>query len=316
MATLKLTPKDKLQIINLIDTDETLTNRQISKHFSSSIKGITPKHIVKVNSTYKKNGYDYRQKIELELDLASKINKKYGELFDDVVIGFGKEDLKGDGVGKNHSRALIEKQVRISSVNYGINDGKYPILPSNKFGAVKRIYYSVSKKFNYMFCQRITNEDERNTFQHIFNNMTKYGKHNTIHGSDFSELIYGANENSFSHIGADYCGCLNTFKDEIKYAVLNNLVVVGGTIQVTMFNINRAPSTKEFTEKMLNLGYEFPSQEIKKGNKIVIKKPSKTEMANRSFFRYLSNLTDYEIVEEFTYVDSSPMLMVILRRLK
>jgi hypothetical protein len=50
----------------------------------------------------------------------------------------------------------------------------------------------------------------------------------------FSDKLFTVDRNTYAHIFADYCGSLETHKNEIKYIFDNNLVRVGGYIAITV----------------------------------------------------------------------------------
>ena len=76
----------------------------------------------------------------------------------------------------------------------------------------------------------------------------------------------------------------------------------GGIIAVTLY---RTRSNSPMVSKLNQLHSDLSCQFVKMND---------NTNAVKMFFHCLSALTEFEVVEEFTYHDSSPMILVILKR--
>jgi len=121
-----------------------------------------------------------------------------------------------------------------------------------------------------------------------------------------SEMIYGVDSDSYAHLILDYCGNLFTFTKEIEHAIDNNIVQVGGTIAVTFSKTMRsgngqnADFIRSLSNTISNNVDDFRCD------------------ANRQNEAYFYNIIgrNYAVREFFNYRDTSPMMLVILQRVK
>lgn len=198
----------------------------------------------------------------------------------------GKEFTNYYGEGKNNARNFICQNIKESGVLYG----NVMCLPAAYCLLELKIHNEVSNAFTYIACERL---------EKTFLEMVETIKENNLlmfsRLGDLRSTIYSAAENSYSHILLDYCGILTTFKDEILYLTKKNIVRVGGTIITTV-------------EKARD-GRIIKGMGIKKETKNM----SRTERSIKKFFR---NIDNYEMVDTFQYDDTSPMMVVVLKRVK
>jgi hypothetical protein len=114
---------------------------------------------------------------------------------------------------------------------------------------------------------------------------------NSINNCTMNKMIHNANTDEYSHLILDYCNSLNSNKSEIDMAFENNIVQVGGTVAMTFSTRAVKPIMKvdEVKGECINL---------------------------TSAKKYFSRFENYELVETFTYRDSMPMMVLILKRIK
>ena len=122
---------------------------------------------------------------------------------------------------------------------------------------------------------------------------------------NMSSFLYGVEENHYAHLLLDYCGILPTIHKELKYTIQNKIVCVGGVIAITIMKPLRFSN-----DKIIDTLNGF---KVKKNN---FEGDNRTDI-DRSIERYFYSLCgfDYEI-ELFSYFDSSPMMLILLKRLK
>lgn len=121
-----------------------------------------------------------------------------------------------------------------------------------------------------------------------------------------SEMIFGIDSDSYAHLILDYCGNLFSFSKEIEHAIDNNIVQVGGTIAVTFSKTMRsgngqnADFIRSLSNTISNNVDDFRCD------------------ANRQNEAYFYNIIgrNYAVREFFNYRDTSPMMLVILQRVK
>lgn len=289
---MSLKPSQKLQVIELINENPKVSNKGLA-----SALQITASQVSSVRYWYAKKGASYVEKIELEKQEVEKeiqsINKLYAEVSNKFKNVAGK--------GKKEARQIMANWIEYGKKHNGLNSGTIATLPSNTWAIEDIIYNTISKRFNYLAC-----ELKSEVFVEMVSKMNHYGKKNIPHLGKLSDVILNAKQDEFDHIIADYCGVLSSFKDELIHACLNNVVKVGGTISVTTL---KARNEKSFTTKINQFhsevrGFGFDSE------------LSNNENAIRMFFKSLSAITNFEVVEEFCYNDTTPMMLVVLRRTK
>ena len=139
-----------------------------------------------------------------------------------------------------------------------------------------------------------------------FNAMKKTIKNDALpiepYFGKIADKIYGVEAETYAHMILDYCGSVVTFDKELRYAIQNNLVKVGGTISVT-FN---------------KRGHHDPTNIIKKLATIKSNVEDTRGEMERGVIAYFHKLIgfNYEITEVFNYQDKgkSPMMMVQIKR--
>lgn len=292
---MSLEATQKLQVIETIETKPKATNKGIANALN-----ITPSQVSSVRYWFNKKGVDYKQSVINAIEENKNITKQMNELYSFVSNNF--KNVVGEG--KKEARKIMTNWIANSKSEFGLNNGTIATLPSNTWAIEDIIYNNISKRFNYLACER--NSD---VFVDMVNKMNQYGKNNIPHKGNLSDVIYNATKDQFDHIIADYCGVLSSFKDELIYACLNNIVKVGGTISVTTL---KARNEKDFTTKL----NEFHCETITGTKDSPMFNLNDNHQAIRTFFKSLSAITNFEVVEEFCYNDTTPMMLVVLRRTK
>ena len=243
----------------------------------SELYGLTKKQVAGVMIAYKRFGGDWVDKLKSELGLS-----------EEVYSGFS----NFEGNGKLGARERMFRYVKLSKFRCG----KIMTLPSTEW-KMERKLNQISKRFNYIAC-----ENNPEYFKKMVAKSDWYGTNNVCHQTSVGDLIFQAKEDEYSHLLLDYCGQFETFQKEIKYACENNIVKKGGIIAVTLY---RTRSNSPMVSKLNQLHSDLSCQFVKMND---------NTNAVKMFFHCLSALTEFEVVEEFTYHDSSPMILVILKR--
>lgn len=288
MTATTLTAEQKLNVINVIDKGIT-TNKEISE-----LLQLSKPQVNSVRIWYARKGISYKNSITASINQANEKAKELNALYSKL-----KNDFKNvSGVGKQEAREIMVKHIS-NAKKQGLNSGKIATLPSNTWAIEDLIYNNVSKRFKYVACER-----ESAVFVDMVAKMNNYGKNNVPFLGSLSDVIYDAKENEFNHIIADYCGVLSTFKDELIHACSKNVVKVGGTISVTTL---KARNESGFVSKLNQFKSEISGLDCVNNN---------NETAIKMFFKSLTAITNFEVVEEFAYCDSTPMMLIVLKRTK
>lgn len=190
------------------------------------------------------------------------------------------------GEGKLKAREFISGVINKTELKSGI----VVCLPAEFSILEKKIHEEVSKSFIFLACER-----RIDIFKTMIETSQKLELPLFARLGELRDTIYSLTENSLSHAILDYCGFLTTFTDEIEYIVKNKIVKIGGTIITTVM-------------KARNKGILD-----KTGIQKATKNMTKTERAIKKYFK---NIDGYEYVADFQYTDSSPMMVVAIKRVK
>lgn len=292
---MSLQATQKLQVIETIEAKPSATNKAIADALQ-----LKPSQVSSIRYWLNKKGISYKEEISNCIEEISKVNKELNELYSFVSNNF--KNVVGEG--KKQARKVMTDWIALSKKEHGLRTGTIATLPSNTWAIEDIIYNTISKKFNYLACERNTD-----VFVDMVSKMNQYGKNNIPHKGNLSDVIYNANEDEFDHIIADYCGVLSSFKDEIIHACLNKVVKVGGTISVTTL---KARNEKGFTSKL----NEFYCETITGTKDSPMFDMKDNHQAIRMFFKSLCAITNFEVVQQFCYNDTTPMMLVVLKRVK
>ena len=150
-----------------------------------------------------------------------------------------------------------------------------------------QLYIKGAKEFSYDLV-----EHSRSEFNKILLAVsTSPLQINSINNASMNKMIHNANTDEYAHLILDYCNSLNSNKSEIDMALGNNIVQVGGTVAMTFSTRAVKPIMRvdEVKGECINL---------------------------TSAKKYFERFENYELVETFTYRDTMPMMVLILKRIK
>lgn len=202
------------------------------------------------------------------------------------------------GIGKANARKKI-----VEAISDSTNRLKEIVtLAAQDTEIEKMIYKTVSRKFKYIMCERNIGEyikmcEKANAF---FKSIPP-----SFHFGSIGEVIMKMKPESVSHIIADYCGQFATFKDEIAYAMKNNVVEVDGTISITINKRISPGESVRFFNEMTRLN----------PIRTHIQEDTMTEHAVLTFINRHGG-DNFAIETIFNYRDTASMLLIILRRIK
>ena len=202
-----------------------------------------------------------------------------------------------EGLYKDVARTKIIESIR----------NKYSVmltLPFEKAILEKRMLKEVFHKLNF-----IGYEWEQKTFWNLCKLIGEEQLPITpIHGS-ISNGIYGAKKDQYSNLILDYCGVLDTFAEEIKFAIENDIVESDGIIAVTLSKMGICNNTGIIGNIFKTTPYEMFDTKM-----------SETELGIKLFFNKILK-SNYTMELVFNYRDKKdngnlgmPMILVIVRR--
>lgn len=234
------------------------------------------------------NGFLFSQKTKV-----AKVGKKEKKAKTALNVG---EFKNFDGSGKNEARNFM-----ISAISNS-KPSKRAILslPAEKCILEKRILKEVSANVLFEACE-LNRDVYFKMLQTIANENLPVV---ATYCSPISDLIYKARESEYAHVVLDYCGSLLNLHEEIAHAILHKIVEVGGTISITLTSrIGKRAVKGNFVDK-------------------VNEKLSPENTKNCQTLTALERLVEfvgygsYVIERRFSYRDSAPMLLLIIRRVK
>lgn len=201
-----------------------------------------------------------------------------------------------EGKNKKDAREKMVNAIVESRLSSGFLGGDILSLPAEEFLLEKEIskYISTYRYFGV--------ECEEKPYFKLLGNLAKERFLMNTYKGKISDIIFKSKENEFSHLILDYCGILSHFSEEIKYAVLNNVVEVGGTISVTF---NKREVNVNFTTEILGLNNV---------TKEMVQDEGLMNHVITSFFQRLCGF-NYKLIERFDYHDTSAMSLVIIKRI-
>lgn len=122
---------------------------------------------------------------------------------------------------------------------------------------------------------------------------------------NMSSYLYGAEENQYAHLLLDYCGILPTIDKELRYTIQNKIVCVGGVIAVTI--------TKPIRFSNGNIADTLNTLKVKNNN---FEGDKRTDI-DRCIEKYFYSLCGFDYtIDFFSYKDTSPMMLILLKRIK
>lgn len=199
------------------------------------------------------------------------------------------------GFYKQQARDLMENAIR----QIGSPMGVVPTLPSYTGKLELQILNSIGRGLEFIGCER-----DFDTFHKLVNTIAenpKLRKSLKPYFGEIGNIIFNAKTDDFAHLILDYCGTINTFHKEIEYAIQNDLVKLNGTISITLSK-NGFKNNFGIVGELLR---QFP--------KGCFGEDKETEMGVKLFLNKVMK-SNYKVETFFNYYDSSPMMLIIVRR--
>jgi hypothetical protein len=265
----------------ILNNHEVMTSKEMSSFLSIDSKDVT-----KIKNRL--------LKLKIKNELA--LNKELDSLESLLTLSKYKN---AKGVNKANARDLM--------VGYMSVYGKFLSLPHEKAEIEKMIL----AKFNNDKTIKFTAyEWELDIFHNLCKTVFEDKLPMSVIWGSISEAIYKADENEYSNLILDYCGILDSFKDEIIHAINNNIVELNGTISITLskFGINNSKGV---------IGEIFKSMPKEMFGTTL----TQTELGIRLFFSKILN-SNYTIETIFEYADKKDngnkgmdMILIVIKRI-
>jgi len=201
------------------------------------------------------------------------------------------QNVKGEK--KQVARDLMVKSI----VQSEISKGTILTLPFIHCKIEQQLINIVGKKYNFLGC-----ENDPIVYNQMLMTIAQNNLPISTHKGNIKDKINIANENEYSHLILDYCGQLGTTHEEIKTAIENNIVQVGGVIAITL-NKRITPNTEFIYELMEKLNPRTKEDE-----------DTRCEHALRTFINRIGGL-NYAIESVLNYHDTTSMILMIVRRI-
>jgi hypothetical protein len=197
------------------------------------------------------------------------------------------------------NKAIAREKMANIIIKSGVQ-GIVPTLPNTNW-AIELMIEKLAKGNSFLGVER-----NPLTFKKMRTNLKQLRKNNELSGEthlgNIAEVIFGKNENSYAHLILDYCGNLVTIRKELEYAIQNNVVAVGGVIAVTFAKPIRGIDAESL--KLLDLAVENNTDSRCASDKAI-----------EAYFHKITGFT-HKVVEFFHYRDTSPMTLVLIKRIK
>jgi hypothetical protein len=200
-----------------------------------------------------------------------------------------------EGLNKQEARNIMEKAILLSKLF------NKPILtlPFEECKLEIQLLNNISKKLRFLGCEM--NEE---TYNKMLMTIATKNLPISTHKGMIGEVIAEARENQFGNLILDYCGQFATYHNDIKTAMVNNIVCVGGAICITA-NKRIAQSTFEIYEQMERLN-----------PKLGLTEDTRCVHAMVTFIGRIGGF-NYAIERVFDYNDGrgKNMVLIIVRRI-
>lgn len=196
------------------------------------------------------------------------------------------------GVNKQIARDVMVNAIKQSDTTKGL----ILTLPFIHCLIERQILAEVSKKYSFLGC-----EQEPDVYNKMLMTIAKNNLPISTHKGTIGEKIRQAKANEYSHLILDYCGQLGTTHEDIRIAMLNNIVEINGTIAITL-NKRITPKTEEIYELMERL------------NPQTDKTISRSEHCLKTLINRIGGF-NYAIESTLNYHDTANMILVIVRRI-
>jgi hypothetical protein len=213
---------------------------------------------------------------------------------------FKNHDGNGKKIARNYiADAIMETKVQSSNIL---------TLPCDEWIMEKKILAMDSR---YKFTAVEYNGE---TYMSMIENMvadkTLFASVQHTHKGAINEVLESSKEDTFSSAILDYCGHIDTFYDEIDHMMKQNLIRNGGYITITLSDNSR----------LLNHPHHKDSHSNKYIKKCCLNKDMTgkgLEITKILVDRLICNNNGYEIVNEYTYKDTTTkMMLFIIKRVE
>lgn len=238
--------------------------------------------------------------IKNHLNTISKLHKK---IKNSASVEQEKKIVKEKNTYSNHE-GFYKQEARNKMINaIGQVDspmGVVPTLPSYTGKLELQILDNIGRGLEFIGCER-----DFDTFHKLVNTIAenpKLRKFLKPRFCEIGEVIFNAKTDDFAHLILDYCGTINSFHKEIEYAIQNDLVKVNGTISITLSK-NGIGNNVGIVGELLR---QFPQG--------CFGDDKETEMGVKLFLNKVMK-PNYKVETFFNYYDSSPMMLIIVRRI-
>lgn len=235
----------------------TLSTTELRNEIAKQPKACAKKLAVKYGLTTKQIAGIRRsitcEKLKLEKEIAEfKANEKKIKKAEKLATNGG-DFGNYNGASKNEAREKMQTKIVSSKPS-----GKILTLCADKCLIEEPIHAVDSNRFTFLGVE-YNEEVYRRLQKHLAKSTLKMDTYN----GKLGDVLERSKANDFAHIVMDYCGQLATFADDIITAVQNNLVVVGGSIYITL-NLRANVYHLDFYNEILGLS-SITKEELEKG---------------------------------------------------
>ena len=193
----------------------------------------------------------------------------------------------------------VARDIMVAYITSSKLYGNILTLPSYTW-AIEKLINKLTKRFYYIGIER-----DIDTFKLMKKEFKQINLKGETHNAEIKDFLYGKHEDTYSHMILDYCGTLSTIAKELEYTFDNKLVKVGGYICVTFNKAIR--STGQNIDYLLSYGSYATN--FTNDNRC------EAEKTAEAFFNSVKG-KNHRLVEIYSYTDTSPMMLVVLQRIK
>jgi hypothetical protein len=226
-------------------------------------------------------------------EMTNNINTKLSNLYKKID-----SFTNVDGINKDAIRLLI--------ISLIINKfGTTLTLPYKKAKMEKLMLKMLSKKMNF-----IGYEKDKNVYYELCKLIGEERLPITAIPGNIGDAIFKAKEDEFSNLILDYCGVLDSFADEIEYAIKNNIMQVNGLMAITLSKIGLRNNTGVIGEIFRTIPMEMFNSEL-----------GQTELGCKLFLNKILT-KNYKVIDVKNYHDDKEdgtrgmaMICLLIRRI-
>ena len=208
------------------------------------------------------------------------------------------------GENKEVARKIMIDAICATPRYCGTKIDRILTLPAAK-AIIERRLLEISSRFTFSaveYDKNVANELHKTIYE---NNM---GGAMDVHCGKISDIIYRANKDEFSHLILDYCGEIDTFYDEIDYALMHKIVQVNGTVSITVAKRTHPSNKKTGIVARMNKMYPLRPDAIGEVEWALIQIFEEYQKRGLYSFETLKNYSDS--------TRGANMALIVLRRIK